>query len=265
MIGPLDNQIIFRKAFTNKIVFETFVRDILGIEVEVDNIETGGKLDYNTIYSDLGLDVFAESKDQQKFIVLHVLEIRSSFERSLDNFLTRINQQSRHTDIELYAIVLLAAPFKMNFREAIRDGKRLEDICPKELSRKILESCGYQTVVLNPYYPTENTSKKIQDWLNLFVQSMQDNPDISILNTENEGIRKVIELVNFDNFTPTDRMHLKNKTASKIVLAKEVEWANRNYAKRMMQLGINDEIILSAIELHPTTLKWLHKEIESEQ
>ncbi len=265
MIGPLDNQIIFRKAFTNKVVFEAFVRDILEIEIEVNTIETGSKLDYDTVYFDLGLDVFAESTDQQKFTVLHVLEIRSSFERSLDKFLTWINQQQKNNDIELYAIVLLAAPFKMNFREAIRDGQRLEHICPKELSRKIFESCGYQTVILNPYYPSKNTSKKMQNWLNLFVQSIQGEPDISILNTENEGIRKVIELVNFDNFTPTDRMHLKNKTASKIVLAKEVEWVNRDYAKRMMRRGVDDEIILSATELHPTTLKWLHKEIEEEQ
>lgn len=265
MIGPLDNQIIFRKAFTNKIVFKSFVRDILGIEIETDKIETGGKLDYNTIYADLGLDVFAESTDQQTFVVLHVLEIRSSFERSFDKFLTWIHQQQKQTDTKLYAVVFLAAPFKMNFRDAVRNKQCLEHIHPKELSHKIFESCGYQTVVLNPYYSAEDISKKMQDWLNLFIQSIQDNPDISTLNTENEGINKVIELVNFDNFTPTDRMHLKNKTASKVVLAKEVEWADRKFAKRMMRLGVDDEIILSAIEIHPTTLKWLHKEIEEEQ
>jgi len=38
MLGNLDNEVIFKKAFTNKIVFKAFVRDILGIEVEVDKI-----------------------------------------------------------------------------------------------------------------------------------------------------------------------------------------------------------------------------------
>jgi hypothetical protein len=36
MLGNLDNEVIFKKAFTNKIVFKAFVRDILGIEVEVE-------------------------------------------------------------------------------------------------------------------------------------------------------------------------------------------------------------------------------------
>jgi hypothetical protein len=39
MLGNLDNEVIFKKAFTNKIVFTAFVRDILGIDVVVDKIE----------------------------------------------------------------------------------------------------------------------------------------------------------------------------------------------------------------------------------
>ena len=43
MLGNLDNEVIFKKAFTNKIVFTAFVRDILGIDVVVDKIETEKK------------------------------------------------------------------------------------------------------------------------------------------------------------------------------------------------------------------------------
>lgn len=39
MRGNLDKEVIFKKAFTNKIVFTAFVRDILGI-IEVDKIKT---------------------------------------------------------------------------------------------------------------------------------------------------------------------------------------------------------------------------------
>ena len=40
MLGNLDNEVIFKKAFTDKIVFKAFVHDILGIDIEVDVIET---------------------------------------------------------------------------------------------------------------------------------------------------------------------------------------------------------------------------------
>ncbi len=45
MLGNLDNEVIFKKAFTNITVFKAFVRDILGIEVEIDKIETEKKFE----------------------------------------------------------------------------------------------------------------------------------------------------------------------------------------------------------------------------
>jgi hypothetical protein len=45
VLGNLDNEVIFKKAFTDPTVFKAFVRDILGIEVEVDKIETEKKFE----------------------------------------------------------------------------------------------------------------------------------------------------------------------------------------------------------------------------
>ncbi len=39
-LGSLDNEVIFKKAFTNKVVFKAFVKDALGIDFEVGVIET---------------------------------------------------------------------------------------------------------------------------------------------------------------------------------------------------------------------------------
>ena len=40
MLARLDNEVFFKKAFTDKIVFKAFVKDIIGIEVEPEKIET---------------------------------------------------------------------------------------------------------------------------------------------------------------------------------------------------------------------------------
>ena len=39
-IARLDNEVFFKKAFTDKIVFKAFVKDIVGIDVDPDTIET---------------------------------------------------------------------------------------------------------------------------------------------------------------------------------------------------------------------------------
>ncbi len=47
-----------RKAFTDKTVFKSFVRDILGIEVEIDKIETEKKFSPKIGYVDFELGAF---------------------------------------------------------------------------------------------------------------------------------------------------------------------------------------------------------------
>jgi len=44
MLAPLDNETIFKRAFTDKIVFQQFVKDIFNIEITVDKIETEKKV-----------------------------------------------------------------------------------------------------------------------------------------------------------------------------------------------------------------------------
>jgi hypothetical protein len=39
-LARLDNEVFFKKTFTDKIVFKAFVKDIIGIDVEPDKIET---------------------------------------------------------------------------------------------------------------------------------------------------------------------------------------------------------------------------------
>jgi len=39
-IARLDNEVFFKKAFTNPIVFRGFVKDIIGIEINLTKIET---------------------------------------------------------------------------------------------------------------------------------------------------------------------------------------------------------------------------------
>jgi len=36
----LDNEVIFKKAFTDKLVFTQFVKDVIGIDIIVNKIET---------------------------------------------------------------------------------------------------------------------------------------------------------------------------------------------------------------------------------
>lgn len=63
MLGNLDNATIFKKAFTDKLVFEQFIKDILGFEVKVGKIETEKKFEPKIGQIAFELDIFTETVD----------------------------------------------------------------------------------------------------------------------------------------------------------------------------------------------------------
>jgi len=275
MLGNLDNEVIFKKAFTNKIVFKAFVRDILGIEIEVDKIETEKKFTPKVRYIDFELDIFAESVDKRVVIEIQRVELDHHFDRFLHYFFMLIAEQQKTAakysiDQTVYVIVVLTSPYKLQEKtgKPIRDEVLLLNINPETLAGKVRDLYGHQFVCLNPNHPADDTPKRIRDWLDLIYQSIH-NPQRPTLNTDNEGIKKAIELIDFDNLTPTERMHLKNKTEGKIVILKEREDAVKEKDKELVQnmtkMGMTDDLIAQATNLNIEQIQQLRQEIEKQQ
>jgi hypothetical protein len=121
MLGNLDNEIIFKKAFTNKIVFTRFVKDILGIEIEADKIETEKRFEPKIGYIDFELDIFAESVDKRVVVEIQRIEYDHNFDRFLYYFLMTIAEQQKcaanySIPQTIYVIVVLTAPYRVSER-----------------------------------------------------------------------------------------------------------------------------------------------------
>ncbi len=247
MLGNLDNEVIFKKAFTDKTVFKAFVRDILGIEVEVEKIETAKKFEPKIGYVDFELDIFAESVDKRICIEIQRIEYDHHFDRFLHYFLMLIAEQQRSSkeydiDRTVYVIVVLTAPYKISEKNGkpILDEVLLLHLNPQTLQGKIRELYGHQFVCLNPNHPNNETPKQIRDWLDLIYQSIH-GPERPVLNTQNEGIKKAIELISFDNLTPEERTNAKNKEAAKIVLTKEKTAEKIDIATKLIKRNLTNE------------------------
>jgi hypothetical protein len=270
MLGNLDNEVIFKKAFTNKIVFKAFVRDILGIEIEVDKIETEKKFLPKIGYVDFELDIFAESIDKRVCVEIQRVEYDHHFDRFLHYFLMLIAEQQRSSkeyDIErtVYVIVVLTAPYKINEKNGkpILDEVLLLNLNPQTLQGEVRELYGHQFVCLNPNHPNKETPKQIRDWLDLIYQSIH-SPERPVLNMQNEGIKKAMELISFENLTPEERTQAKNKEAAKIVLAKTEQHAKQEntleIAKKAIKRGFDNETIADLTDLTLEQIEQLRNE-----
>lgn len=270
MLGNLDNEIIFKKAFTNKIVFKAFVRDILGIEVEVEKIETEKKFEPKIGYVDFELDIFAETIDKRVVIEIQRVEYDHHFDRFLHYFLMLIAEQQKSAkeyNIEqtVYVIVVLTAPYTLSEKNGkpIKDEVLLLNFNPQTLRGEFRNLYGHQFVCLNPNHSDEDTPKAIRDWLDLIYQSIH-NPARPVLNTDNEGIKKAMELISFENLTPEERTKSKNKEAGKITIAKLQSAKTKEIAKNLILLGSDNEFIQKATGLSISEIMELQAEIQNE-
>lgn len=102
-LARLDNEVFFKKAFTDEIVFKAFVKDMVGIEVQPDKIETAAAAAEKAFQPKLGninfkYDIFAE--DSKKRIVIEIQKVeydraanRHNFDRFLHYHLQAITEQ----------------------------------------------------------------------------------------------------------------------------------------------------------------------------
>jgi hypothetical protein len=225
-LGRLDNEVIFKKAFTNKVVFKAFVKDVLNIDIEVDKIETEKKFEPKIGFIDFELDIYAESVDKRVCIEIQRVEYDHHFDRFLTYFLMIIAEQQKTSkdygiDQTVYMIVVLTSKYTINEKngKAVKDEFLLLDFNPRTISGEIRDLYGHQFVCLNPNYSDTDTPQKVRDWLNLIYQSMH-NSENPVVNIENAGIKKAIELISFENLTPEERSESKKKEAGKITIAK---------------------------------------------
>ena len=266
MLGNLDNEVIFKKAFTNKIVFKAFVRDILGIEVEVEKIETEKKFEPKIGYVDFELDIFAETTDKRVCIEIQRVEYDQHFDRFLHYFLMLIAEQQRaakayNIDLTVYVIVVLTAPYTINEKNgrAILDEVLLLNLNPKTLKGEVRDLFGHQFVCLNPNHPDPDTPKQIRDWLDLIYQSIH-SPERPVLNIQNEGIKKAVELISFENLTPEERAQAKNKEATRMTISKIENRRNFEIAKNLIELGSDTDFIVRATGLSVEQIELLKNE-----
>lgn len=229
MLGSLDNEVVFKKAFTDPFVFEHFVKDITGLDIQVGKIETNKKFPEKIGLIDFEYDIFAESNDKRFIIEIQKIEYDHNFDRFLHYFLSGIIEQQKSSkqysiNQTVYTIIVLTAPYT----KKTKDGDRIQDpfllskLNPRTLQDVERNIFGHQLFFLNYNYKNNDLPQEINDWLTLISESI-NNPKKPNVNKKNKGIKKASKLIDFDNLTPEERTAIKQAEGRKIVLQLEQE------------------------------------------
>lgn len=246
MLGNLDNETIFKKAFTDKVVFEQFIKDILGLDVKVGKIETEKKFEPKIGQIAFELDIFTETVDKRMVIEIQKVEYDYNFDRFLHYFLMLLAEQQRSAreykiGQNVYLILVMTQPYE-TLKD--REGKLLNQemlvttLHTEDSGSKNIPLYAHKFIALNPNHKHANTPKEVRDWLDLIYESI-NNPDNPNINRQNPGIDKAANLIDMDNLTPQELEGKKRDEAAKTAKELYEQNAKREERENMVRLFYN--------------------------
>ncbi|MEM1120327.1 MAG: PD-(D/E)XK nuclease family transposase [Bacteroidota bacterium] len=268
MLARLDNEIFFKKAFTDRFVFQSFVRDIIGIEVEPEKIETEKSFDPKVGSINFRYDIFAEDTKKRIIIEIQKVEYDHNFDRFLHYHLQGITEQQRRSedysvDRTVYTIVVMTAPYRLNklTNEIYKDEVLISNFNPKNLKGIERKLFNHELIFLNPNYRDDSTPQNYRDWLDLIYESIH-NPENPKINLENDGVKRVAEVINMKNVTPEEMEQAKKEAAKRKVIVLERQDEKREIAVNMIKEQFDNEMVKKMTGLDTPEIEKLRKDIE---
>jgi predicted transposase/invertase (TIGR01784 family) len=269
-LARLDNEVFFKKAFTDEIVFKAFVKDIVGIEVEPTKIETEKAFQPKLGNIAFKYDIFAEDVKRRIVIEIQKVEYDHNFDRFLHYHLQAIAEQQRSSEdysVEktVYTIVVMTAPYKVNSKtnEIYKDEVLISALNPKNLKGVERKLFNHELIYLNPNYKSKDTPHNYRDWLDLIYESIH-NPKNPQININNAGIKRATEIVSEENISPDEWEKAKIEASKRKVITLERE-EERNetqitIAKSLLKTNLSNQEIATHTNLMAEQIEQLRNE-----
>ncbi|MBC7797729.1 MAG: PD-(D/E)XK nuclease family transposase, partial [Pyrinomonadaceae bacterium] len=170
-------------------------------------------------------DVFAETDDKRMIIEIQKVDYDHNFDRFLHYHLQGITEQQRNSKNytiprTVYTIIFFTAPYTIEEKSGkpIQDEFLLSSLNPKNIKGFERDIYGHQLIFLNPNYRNVETPANIKDWLDLVYESIH-NPEHPNINLSKSAIRKVSELIDYDDMSPEEITASKDEESRKETLA----------------------------------------------
>ena len=270
MLGNLDNEVIFKKAFTDKFVLKCLVKDLFGVDFEADEVQTEKRFEPKISSIDFKYDIFAESKDKRVIVEIQRIDYDYNFDRFLLYHNMAIAEMQRTSEeYKTDRVVFTISFFTGRYVAKDRQGKSVaKDILVHnsnlfDSQGNEYDIFGHKLVFLNHNYLQDTTPQGYSDWLTLIKESIKSpkNPQV---NFENAGVRKVTELIDYEQLSPEERTESKNRNAAesaKIIYVQEAKSRrDMEIAKNAILEGANDTFISKITGLTVEQIEQLRKE-----
>ncbi|NOQ36340.1 MAG: hypothetical protein GQ569_10660, partial [Methylococcaceae bacterium] len=201
-VASLKYGVIFKKAFSKPEIFTAFVRDVLGIDIEIDHVETEKSFKPIIGKVDSHFDLFAEDTKNRIIVDIQHTRHEDHYDRFLHYHCVALLEQiasakNYRPDLRVFTIVVLTSGDKHKTDVATID------FDPKNLKGEGLGEIQHKVIYLCPKYVNQETPTAYREWL----EAIDDTLDEEVDENHYHGleIQQVFKTIEKDGVTPEER------------------------------------------------------------
>ncbi len=237
-VAPLRYDVIFKKAFGDPEIFTAFVKDFIGVNIEITKVEMEKSFRPSIGPVDSRFDLFAEDTKNRIVVDIQQDRLTDHYDRFLYYHCAAMLELTARTktyrsDIKVYTLVVLTSGDKHQVDIATID------FDPKDLKGRPLKEISHKIIYICPKYVNDETPAAYREWL----QAIDDTLDEEVDETQytNPAIRKVFDCIEESQVTPQDRAKMKDESARKETVEEQIskskEEERKEIARKMLNRG----------------------------
>jgi hypothetical protein len=239
-VASLRYEVMFKKVFTQPDIFTAFVKDVTGVQLEIDKVETEKTFETPIGKVTSRFDLFAEDKKNRTIVDIQHVRFPDHYDRFLHYHCAAILEQISSSEsyspaLQVFTIVVLTSEDKHKTDISIID------FDPKDLQNKSLNEIHHKIFYLCPKYVTEKTPEPYREWLQAINDSLDGEVDENLY--QRDEIQRIFSLIEKDQVSPQEYARMKDEYGYEQVAIKFL------VVKTMTSKGFDLKIALETADL----------------
>lgn len=251
-VASLKYGVVFKKAFCDPEIFMAFVKDMIGLSVEVEYVETEKEFDPPIGYVKPRFDLFAEDSKHRVVVDIQHARTTDHYDRFLYYHCVALLEQiakaeNYHPSLKVFTIVVLTSGDR--HKKAIS----MTDFDPHDLDGTPLHEIPHKVMYLCPKYVTDTTPAPYRAWLQAINDTLDEEVDES--QYHQAAIQKLFDAIQRDHISPEERARMIEEYHQEELQHTALEEEKRTIALTLLQKGVPLDIIAEATGLSVKELR----------
>jgi len=248
-VASLQYGIIFKKAFSQVEIFKAFVKDIIGVELEIEKVETEKSFGQHIGNVKVEFDLYAEDFKNRVIVEIQHQHGNDYYDRFLHYHCVALIEQAANyrnykPDLTVYTIVVLTSADKHQTDVAIID------FDPKDRCGKPLNEIKHKVIYLSVKYVDDNTPEVYREWLFVIKESLTEQ--IEETKYTRPELHRVIDTIAKNLISPEEKYQMIEEYNFEIDKRKKFEEGlkkGREEGEQMKALAIAKNLLVTGINV----------------